>query len=308
MTSEIPISTDAGSQVVTELIHRLKVRDAMTKNVVTCSPDDTIRTAQKTMREASCSGVPIVKDRRLVGIFSVDDVINSLDRARMDERLEHHMTRNVIVLEDDMPLSFAISYHERYRFGRFPVLNSNSELVGIITSRDTVIALLVAINREVERLEQKVVEDHGPNSGFLLEYGTRSFAFENAGRISTDAKRALKERGVAPKDARRVAIATYELEMNQVVHSAGGRVSVEYHAEQDVVDIVARDNGPGIPDIDAALTEGFSTANQWVRSLGFGAGMGLPNVARVADGFSIESDSNGTCVKASINTHRGPES
>lgn len=107
---------------------------------------------------------------------------------------------------------------------------------------------------------------------------------------------------MSPKVIRRVAVATYELEMNQVVHAQGGTVRVTYDGKMGTVEIHARDRGPGIPDVEAALREGFSTATDWIRSLGFGAGMGLPNTQRVADVFSIDSTIAGTNVMVTIRT------
>jgi predicted transcriptional regulator/anti-sigma regulatory factor (Ser/Thr protein kinase) len=299
---QIPIDTDKSSPIIVDLIYRLKVRDVMTTTVHTCRSDDTMRSVQRTMREEGMSGMPVVDGDRLVGIISMDDVISSLDEGRIEETVSHHMSRNVIVLEDDMPLSFAISHMEKYRFGRFPVLNAEKKLVGIITSRDVLIALLVEINTEIERFEQQALETDGDADGFRLEYATRKFDFETAGRISTETKKMLKERGLPPRLIRRVAVASYELEMNQVVHSLGGSVVVRYAVGDEMIEITAHDVGPGIPDVDAALTEGFSTATEWVRSLGFGAGMGLPNVRRVSDEFDIESDTRGTRVRAIIHT------
>ena len=87
--------------------------------------------------------------------------------------------------------------------------------------------------------------------------------------------------------------------MNLVVHSEGGQLTAEYDA--DSLTITARDTGPGIENVDEALEAGYSTASEWIRSLGFGAGMGLPNVQSVADAFEITSSKEGTVVTATIN-------
>ena len=86
---------------------------------------------------------------------------------------------------------------------------------------------------------------------------------------------------------RRVAVASYEVELNLVIHSRGGVLTLE--VEPGRVRLVSRDVGPGIPDVELAMREGYSTANEEARSLGFGAGMGLPNMKRNADQFAIES-------------------
>lgn len=298
--TSLPIDTETSSPIITELIYRLKIRDVMTSSVHTASSNDSLRSIQLTMKENGITGLPVVDDKRLVGIVSMDDVIRALDAGAMDEPASRFMTRKVTALEDDMPLSFAISYLDRFRFGRFPVLDSGKRLVGIITSRDIIMALLVAINKEVERFEATTSSNESSAEGFRLEYHTRRFDFEMAGRLSTETKRLLRERSFPPKVMRRVAVATYELEMNQVVHSEGGTVSVTLDDGAAEVEILAIDRGPGIPDVEAALNEGFSTATDWIRSLGFGAGMGLPNTRRVSDTFEISSSPEGTRVRATI--------
>lgn len=299
-TGAIPIDTDQASPIITELIYRLKVRDVMTTTLHTATSTHTMRDAQQIMKANGITGIPIVEDDRLIGIVSMDDVIHALDAGSIDAPIVEFMSRNVIVLEDDMPLSFGISYLEKYHYGRFPVLNAAKQLVGIITSRDIIIALLLAINKEVERYESYIDQPESTGNGFRLEYTTRQFDFETAGRLSTETKKQLKLRNLPPKLMRRVAVACYELEMNQVVHSHGGSVRVTFDPEAGKIEIAACDRGPGIEDVEQALTEGYSTATEWVRSLGFGAGMGLPNTRRVTDEFSIESSPDGTTVRATI--------
>jgi len=105
---------------------------------------------------------------------------------------------------------------------------------------------------------------------------------------------------------RRIGIASYELEINQVVHSKGGMM--RYYISPESIVIEAIDRGPGIPDVDAALTEGFSTASEQVRAFGFGAGMGLPNTKRVSDHFHISSKpGKNTTVRVQFNLSQEPE-
>jgi anti-sigma regulatory factor (Ser/Thr protein kinase) len=132
-----------------------------------------------------------------------------------------------------------------------------------------------------------------------MEFTVVRYDFELAGRASTEIKKALKQRNFDPKIVRRIAIASYELEINQVVHSQGG--SIRCSIQPDKVIIIAADTGPGIADVNLALQEGWSTANEYVRSLGFGAGMGLANTKRVSDEFSINSaPGSGTTVRSVV--------
>ncbi|MBQ4266494.1 MAG: anti-sigma regulatory factor [Clostridia bacterium] len=109
-----------------------------------------------------------------------------------------------------------------------------------------------------------------------------------AGDVSAKIKRQMKRLGIPTSIMRRVSVCTYEAEINLVIHAYGGTIDFEITSENILVRV--RDNGPGIPDLDKAMTEGFSTASNEVRNMGFGAGMGLPNMKRNADEFSITSE------------------
>jgi len=297
----IPISTVDSPSVVLELIHQLKIKDVMTSAVLTGFKEQTMRHIQALLRENKVAGIPIVEGKTLIGLVSTEDIINALEKGYIDNPVEDRMTKNIISLQDDMPLSFAITYLNKYRYGRFPVLNKEHELVGILTSSDVIRTLLVEMNREVLRLEklQKSVDPATASRYSEMEFAIAHYDFELAGRASTEIKKALKQRNFNPKLIRRVAIASYELEINQVVHSQGGvmRCSIL----PDKVIIVASDDGPGIEDVSLALKEGYSTANEYVRSIGFGAGMGLANTKRVSDEFTIESIvGKGTTVRSVV--------
>ena len=108
-----------------------------------------------------------------------------------------------------------------------------------------------------------------------------------AGDVSARIKRHMKRLGIPSSIMRRVSVCTYEAEINLVIHSDGGQI--DFEISEDRILVRARDVGPGIPDIDKAMTEGFSTANEEARTLGFGAGMGLPNMKRNATTFDIQS-------------------
>ncbi len=296
---DIPISTVDSPSVVLELIYKLKIKNVMSTAVITAKKTDSLRRIQALMKENYITGLPIVEDQKLLGIVSMDDILTALDYGYIDDPADLRMTKSVIVLEDDMPLSFAISYLNKYRYGRFPVLNKNRELVGILTSKDVIKTLLVEMNREVLRLEKIHEKNAGvPERESEMEFTTVRYDFELAGYASTEIKKALKKLNIDPKVIRRIAIASYELEINQVVHSLGGTITCAI--QPDKVVIIAKDSGPGIEDVELALQEGWSTANEWIRSLGFGAGMGLANTKRVSDEFHIESSPQGTMVISTV--------
>ena len=124
--------------------------------------------------------------------------------------------------------------------------------------------------------------------------------FTSAGQASVRVKKNLRQLGVDPETIRRVSIAMYEGEINMVIHANGGSADVE--VDDTGITIILADNGPGIADIEKAMQEGYSTARDEVRSLGFGAGMGLPNMKRYTDEMKIESEpGRGTTVTMRVN-------
>ena len=124
--------------------------------------------------------------------------------------------------------------------------------------------------------------------------------FSAAGEASTAVKMKLKKLGVAPDVIRRVAIAMYEAEINAVIHGGGGEADVEISGES--ITVVISDHGKGIPDVELAMQEGFSTAPDDVRNLGFGAGMGLPNIKKYTDDMKIDTEvGKGTAITMVIN-------
>lgn len=111
--------------------------------------------------------------------------------------------------------------------------------------------------------------------------------YVSAGQASTAIKRKLKLLGIDSGVLRRVSVASYEVELNLVIHSLGGTLTMA--VDPKCVTLISADVGPGIPDVGLAMTEGYSTANEEARTLGFGAGMGLPNMRRNASTFDISS-------------------
>ena len=125
--------------------------------------------------------------------------------------------------------------------------------------------------------------------------------FTSAGEASVKIKKLLREMGFSPDTIRRVSVAMYEGEINMVIHANGGSADVEVYGDR--IEIILADRGPGIPNIDLAMQKGYSTAPDNIRSLGFGAGMGLPNMKRYTDEMRIESAlGEGTTIYMTVKT------
>lgn len=139
-------------------------------------------------------------------------------------------------------------------------------------------------------------------SAIHLHYDVSGDDFTRAGEASGSVKKRLKSLGYNPDAIRRVAIAMYEAEINMVIHADGGFCDVDIYP--DKVEILLSDKGPGIPDVEKAMQEGFSTAPDNVRTLGFGAGMGLPNIKKYSDDMRIETKIGvGTNLYLTINVN-----
>ena len=127
--------------------------------------------------------------------------------------------------------------------------------------------------------------------------------FTSAGKASVQVKKNLRQLGLPPEIIRRVSIAMYEGEINMVIHAGGGVADVNVY--EDKIEIVLTDEGPGIKDVALAMQEGYSTASDQVRSLGFGAGMGLPNMKRYTDEMHIDTEvGRGTKITMFVNLDR----
>ena len=131
------------------------------------------------------------------------------------------------------------------------------------------------------------------------EYSVREDDYSRAGKVSSQIKEVLKQMGLDPSVSRRVAIACYEAEINMIIHSLGGVVMFDV-SDDGVISLTFTDSGPGISDLDKAMTPGFSTADDEARNLGFGAGMGLPNIKKVSDTFDIKTGPEGTTLSISF--------
>ncbi len=134
----------------------------------------------------------------------------------------------------------------------------------------------------------------------IFKFDVNGDDFTSAGQASVQVKKNLRELGIPAETIRRVSIAMYEGEINMVIHAGGGTAAVKVNP--DYIEIVLEDRGPGIKDIEQAMQEGYSTAPDQIRTLGFGAGMGLPNMKRYTDFMQISSEVGiGTTVVMRVN-------
>jgi len=288
------------------LVHELRVGDAMTKAVVTARPADSLRSIQLLMKQHRISAVPILEQGRLVGVVSIEDIINALDQGHINDPAERWMTRQVVTLRDHFSLVRAVGEFDRRGFGRFPVLDHAGELVGILTQGDITACLMHHLEKRAEEAaarEAAVLAGQTPDlkdtKPVIVRARVRAGDFDSAGRVSQRLRQALRQRGVDAEQQRRAAVVAYEAETNIIIHSVGGHLKATLAADKVIIEAV--DEGPGIERLDLALQEGWSTAGPLARELGFGAGLGLPNIQRCSDKFEIQSEPGvGTRLRCEI--------
>jgi CBS domain-containing protein/anti-sigma regulatory factor (Ser/Thr protein kinase) len=282
---------------VKELAYELKIISAMSDNLITVSPHDSMSHVRKILREKLISGVPVVEDDKMVGIISIENFIECIIEGGINSKVEDNMTSNIKSVYSDEPLIHAISKFDKIGYGRFPVLDRDTnKLVGIITKGDIIKCLLKKLEIDYYQEEshkyslENIFEDiKSDKTRVIIKHNIKGGDYRKAGEKSGILKKNLLRLGIHPEISRRIVIASCEAEMNIIIYTNGGSITAS--VEEDKIKINAIDHGPGIPDIEAALQPGFSTAPDWVREMGFGAGMGLPNIKNCTDELKIKSQS-----------------
>ncbi len=277
---------------VQELIYTSRVETVMATNVVVLDPNMSMAEVKDFMRKKRISGAPVVSDERIVGIVTMADVIDVMEKGLLESPVTDSMTRNVKTIFKDAPVTEAINNLGREGHGRLPVVDREGKLVGIVTTGTIIRALLHEMDvsfrkKELEKLHtyraSHIFTDiMSDDTSILLRFVVDDKDFSSAGKASSSIKKSLLRLGMEPSIVRRVAVAVYEAEMNLVIHTdVGGELIVDVRKNR--LKISAVDHGPGIVDIKQVLQPGFSTAPEWIRDMGFGAGMGLANIKRCSD-------------------------
>lgn len=294
-----------------ELLFELRVSDVMRTQVITMRPEQTMTELRDVLRVHRISGVPVVDGDELVGMITIADLISFLTSGELEARVADKMTRAPQTLLSDQLLVHAIKQFDATRFGRFPVIDPQGRrLVGILTKGLIIEGMLRGMEQALKEEEIRqyrashIFEDLvAEYKEIYLTYELVGRDFERAGKASTQMKRNLKRLGIRPDIVHRLAVASYEAEMNSVIYADSGVMEFRIAPEEIVMRV--RDRGPGIPDIEKALQPGWSSAPDWVRELGFGAGMGIPNIKKCADKMDLQSTVGvGTTLSVRIFTGR----
>jgi CBS domain-containing protein/anti-sigma regulatory factor (Ser/Thr protein kinase) len=283
---------------VQELIYTTRVESVMASNVIAIDPSFTMSQVKDLMRDKGISGAPVVKEKQVIGIVTISDVIRSMEEDKLDFLVTDLMTSDVRTVSKDAMVTDVVNNLGRQGFSRLPVVDQDGTLVGIVTTGTLIRSLLMQMDKSFQRNEAEKLYTYrashifqdisSDDTSLLLRYFVNERDFDNAGKASSLIKRSLQRLMLLPQIVRRVGVAVYEAEMNLVIHTdIGGEITVE--VRKDRVNVSTVDHGPGIADLKQVLQPGFSTAPEWIRDMGFGAGMGLANIRRVSDVMKLTS-------------------
>ena len=283
-----------------EMVYEITVGEVMASKVFTVAPEQTMSELSLLLRDNRITGAPVVEQGKLVGMISIADLINALSENAINSSIRERMKTKVECLYTDELLVHCIAKFSKYGYKRYPVLNRKEELVGIITKGSIVEGLLKKLEIEYEQSETKAAQTRqrptmrkffedvfADEISFTFKFHIAGQTLKDAGKAASELKNALKKLGVCPPLLRRIGVATYEAEINLASYTKGGEIRAQVEKWGITVEVI--DSGPGIPDVELAMQPGYSTAPEWVRELGFGAGMGLVNMKKCADEMDLKS-------------------
>lgn len=293
---------------IEELSYELKVHEVMTADLQTASPDMLMSQVLDILRINRISGVPVLQNKQLVGILSLEDIVRAMQKNEISAPVSQYMTTKLLTVAGYESIVKALQAFTDSRLGRLPVVDENNNLIGMITKGDITRGILMALQKDYKEEEvrryrashlfEDIISDR---TTLVLRYNIKAHDFTHGGNASSNIKRALLRLGADPQIARRCGIAVYEAEMNLIIHTTNGGI-LKLEMEPHRISMSTLDDGPGIPDIAQVLQAGYSTASEQVREMGFGAGMGLINIKRCVDKMEIESTmGKGTKLTMRIN-------
>jgi CBS domain-containing protein/anti-sigma regulatory factor (Ser/Thr protein kinase) len=286
----------------------IKAGDIMSTNVVEISGDKKIAHAKELMKIKKISGMPVVdENKKLIGIISIEDIIHALEFNKINDPIRKIMSPQVVTIHRDDSLAQVVDKFDNYKYGRFPVVDDEKRVCGIISKEDILHGILEKFNLiyiHDQKRTRTLNTEYSAITGEKLKIEEANFHYQidsndidAAGTGAALLKQFLSGKNFNNDMVRRVSVATYEAETNVVIHSRG-QGDIYFFQDRDRFIVRVVDNGVGIEDLDTAMKEGYSTAPDYIRERGFGAGMGIANMKRFADKLVIISEKNaGTQVE-----------
>ncbi len=293
------------SQSVIERIYEIPVEKIMRTDVVRVSPGAMMSELKYAVKENNYACIPVLEGEKLIGQISIEGYIDWLTSDLGDVPVSEIMDIKYKTLHPDEPVITAVKELELIGLRGLPVVENESEkFLGVIcrcTMMEGVLAELDMNDKKEEQKDDCLFSNIQSSSALVtLSYIVKQKPLEYGGEISSSIRADLYKLGLPGSIVRRTAIAAYEAEMNLLSYAGGGLFTINLNEE--ILDMKIEDRGPGIPDVEKAMEPGYSTAPDWVRELGFGAGMGLQNIKNCSDNFKIESRiGEGTVLQVNIN-------
>lgn len=289
-----------------------RVGQVMTREVIAATPSTSLLELKEIMRTHRISGVPVVDDNgELVGVISLEDLLRAFEQGATNATVGERMSTALITIREADSVDAAVAKFQQTGVGRLPVLNSWGQLVGVLTKGDITRGLVHEVQAETQDEEiaryraSHIFRDvESDDTSLVLRYKVAPRDFTHGGNASSRIKRALMRLGADPQIVRRAAIASYEAEMNLIIHTDhGGVITAEVDASQ--LKMMFKDDGPGIANLQRALEEvGYTTTPPEIRQMGFGGGKGLKNIRKCADQMHLDSKVGlGTQLEITILLH-----
>jgi len=292
------------SQSVIERIYEIQVSKVMSTDMATATSETLMSGLKHVVKENAFSCIPVIEGKNLVGQISIESYINWLSSGAVDCPVGELMEKNCRTLYPEELVITAVRELERIGLRGLPVIEKGTDrYVGIICRCKMMEGILAAldIGKELVKPEDCMLKGIESESAILtLSYRVEAKSLEYGGEISSSIRADLYQLGLPGSIVRRAAIAAYEAEMNLLSYAGGGVFTLVLKANS--LNMKIEDSGPGIPDVEKAMEPGYSTAPDWIRELGFGAGMGLENIKNCSDNFGIRSTvGEGTILIVDIN-------
>ncbi len=295
------------SQSVIERIYEIRVEKIMRTDVARVEPETMMSNLKGVVKENNYACIPVLDGTKLVGQISIEGYVDWLTSDIGDVPVGQLMDVDYKTLYPEEPVITAVKELELIGLRGLPVIErSSGNFLGVVCRCTMMEGVLAELDIDDKKEKAEESEDfilnyiESESSHLTLNYNVEAKPLEYGGEVSSSIRADLYRLGLSGRTVRRAAIAAYEAEMNLLSYAAGGVFTL--NLKRDLLNMKIEDSGPGIPDVDKAMEPGYSTAPDWVRELGFGAGMGLQNIKNCSDNFSISSSVGvGTRLVVDIN-------
>ncbi len=282
------------SQSVIARIYEIRVERIMRTDVARVGQETMMSTLKAIVKENNYACIPVLNGSKLVGQISIEGYIDWLSSDIGDVPVGQLMEVDYRTLYPEEPVVTVVRELELVGLRGLPVIDRlTGDFLGVVCRCTMMEGVLAELDVDDDKVKDRKSEDfilnsiESESSIMTLNYNVEAKPLEYGGEVSSSIRSDLYRLGLSGSTVRRAAIAAYEAEMNLLSYASGGIFTLKLN--RGLLNLEIEDSGPGIPDVEKAMEPGYSTAPDWVRELGFGAGMGLQNIKSCSDNFSISS-------------------